>query len=310
MEKLPAVPEKLSSLIQTSTIEIYPDKNTLSILQTGILKSHNIAVTASPSKPIETGIEIAVQLAGLGYDLTPHLSARNIEDIFHLEKILKSLQNNKITKIFVIGGDRKSPLGIYKESLSLLDDIQNIGIPFENIGIAAYPEGYELIPNSTLESALIKKQEFAKKNNINMHMVTQMCFSPVTFEYWLKIQREKGLTLPVVYGSAGPAHLSTIARFAARIGFTESANFLNKIKFAKEIAKNTVLRYDPLDFLNNLEHPELISGMRLFTFNDLAGTESWIKDVLANKKPGQGNQSPTGPHIRTKQRSSQSTSVP
>lgn len=271
--------EKIKKLIGSATIEIYPDKNVLQLFETGLLKNHNIAITASPTKPVEIGLDVATTLAHMGYKVTPHLAARNIENREHLEKILETLNAENIRNVFVIGGDRKNPIGKYTKSMDLLRDIVEFGGKFESVGVAGYPEGYELIPQEFLDDALTQKQRFAEENSINMHVVTQMCFSASSFQNWLKRERERCMFLPVVYGSAGPADFAIIAKFASRIGFTESANFLRRIKLAKELATYTTSRYNPFDTLNEFTDLDSISGVRFFTFNDILGTDNWSKTI-------------------------------
>ncbi|MCI0543301.1 MAG: hypothetical protein L0Z49_02505, partial [Actinobacteria bacterium] len=53
----------------------------------------------------------------------------------------------------------------------LLRDMNDIGHPFEEIGIAGYPEGHPVISDERLRQALREKAELAT------YVVNRMCFS-------------------------------------------------------------------------------------------------------------------------------------
>ncbi len=277
----------IDNLVKHSTYEVFPDRRVLPFFEANQMDNHTVAVTVSTKRPIEVSLEIALNLADLGHKLMVHLPARSIRDIDHLEEIVEVLDYKKIRNILVIGGDSKAPIGEFDSAMQVLRGIRDIGVDFDTVEVAAYPEGFELIPTEILDRALMEKQEFAQKYGINMRMVTQMCFNPIAFEAWLKKERARGITLPVVLGSAGPVNLLTVANFAAKIGFTESAHFLRKIKYSTDIVASTLGSYDPNKFLGELSNPNSLQAMRIFTFNDLQTTHSWTKD-FANKKPGLG----------------------
>jgi len=115
------------------------------------------------------------------------------------------------------------------------------------------------------------------------YIVSNMVFDPSVLRSWIGRIRKRGITLPVLVGLAGPVERTKLLAMATKIGVGESTRFLTKNKSA--IAKIAAPGYGPEKFLQKaapmLTAPEsLITGLHLFTFNQVAEVEAWRKRLL------------------------------
>jgi methylenetetrahydrofolate reductase (NADPH) len=233
-----------------------------------------VSVTASPARGIEATVEAAERLTERGFRVTPHLSARMIRDRAHLRALLDRLAAARISRVFVIGGDADEP-GAFPDALSLLRAMSDTGARFEEVGIAAYPEGHPIIPTPILLEALAAKQPFATS------MTTQLCFDPEAIRRWLQARRDDGISLPVVIGLPGVTELRKLLAISARIGVADSRRFLRKnTRLVGRLVRPG--GYDPDTLLAGLvpllADPGLdIRGVHLYTFNYAEATVDWLR---------------------------------
>ncbi len=115
-----------------------------------------VTITASPAKGIEATLEYATKLAQRGFDVVPHIAARSIADGAHLSRILDTIAEADIGRIFVVGGD-STDAGDFPDGLSLIQAIESLDYPLPEIGVAAYPDGHPFISHETLRQALKDK---------------------------------------------------------------------------------------------------------------------------------------------------------
>lgn len=237
-----------------------------------------VSVTASPQKGMIATIELAVELKNRGFDAIPHLSARLTADRTELEVLLKRLDEAKIHKAFVVGGDAEEP-GEFFDGLQLLTAMEQIGHGITEIGIPGYPEGHHIVDDATITRALHDKLPYAS------YVTTQMCFVPDAIRGWLSKLRGDGVGLGVYVGIPGVAELKKLIAISMRIGVGASAGFLAK---NKSLAGKLVRPggYSPDDLIVGLA-PLLadpvanIHGFHIYTFNGVETTETWRHDMLA-----------------------------
>ncbi|MGZ4132281.1 MAG: methylenetetrahydrofolate reductase, partial [Actinomycetota bacterium] len=182
-----------------------------------------------------------------------------------------------IRRAFVVGGDADGP-GAFDDALSLLRGLDACGHPFEEIGVAAYPEGHAEIADEALWRALANKQPFAQA------MTTQMCFKPTALVAWLRQARARGIVLPLHLGVPGVAELTKLMTISARIGLADSARYLKKNRrMVGHVIKGG--SFGPDAFLEALA-PTLpdptadVRALHVFTFNQVANTAEWQRRML------------------------------
>jgi methylenetetrahydrofolate reductase (NADPH) len=265
----------IDTLLAGTGFEVIPMKGALEkaqLLPPGAV----VTVTASPAKGIDATLDLALTLRDLGYMAVPHLAARMITDRSQLAAIVKRLADGGIERIFVVGGDAEIP-GDYHDALTLIRDLAEIGHPFTELGITGYPEGHPLISDELLLEALLAKQPYAS------YVATQMCFDARTIALWTSRMRTEGVTLPIKVGIPGAVDPARLLTIAARIGVGASARFLAKNRKAVfRLLRPGVFK--PTKLVRSLAGygDELgLAGLHIFTFNQVASTVAWYRQLQA-----------------------------
>ena len=238
-----------------------------------------VTVTASPTKGLDATLSLTERLAGRGYHVVPHLSARLVRDDAHLADIVARLTAAGISDIFVPAGDADPPAGRFHSALDLLEQLAEMGRPFARVGITGYPESHPKIGDD------ITVQSMWDKRRLASYIVSNLCFDPVTVLRWIRRVRARGVTLPLFVGLAGPVERARLLRMAAKAGASESARFL--AGHAEWFLRlGTPGGYSPDRLLGRLGSTLAapgagVAGLHLFTFNQVQQTEQWRQAVLA-----------------------------
>jgi methylenetetrahydrofolate reductase (NADPH) len=270
--------EAARQMLQDPLYEVIPLSNLDE--QVGHLpKGAKVTVTCSPSKGLDHTIDLAVGLAGRGFEAVPHISARQTRDHAHLAEVVGRIAGAGITRAFVVGGDAPEP-GEYLDGLSLLRDMTALDGRPTTIGIPGYPEGHAYIPEDKLWEALADKQSYAA------YVATQLCFDPDAIITWIRAARSRGITLPVRVGLPAPVGVIKLTRIATRIGIGDSMRYLSKQQgLIGGLAKGGGFNPDPI--LAGLAEaqsadPALgIVGFHIFTFNEVDAVERWRSKLAA-----------------------------
>ncbi len=262
----------LSAVVANAKYELIPLKNVRD--QAAALPPRSRAtVTASPQHGIETTLEVSEYVAGLGHEVTPHLSAHMIRDRAHLKDLLDRARAIGLKHAFIVGGDAKDSGGEFHDGLALLRAMDEIGHPFEDIGVPSYPEGHVDIADDVLMQALKNKQQYAKQTT------TQMSFNPGAVSTWVDKIRAEGVTLPIYLGVPGVLELTKLMTIAARIGVGASASFLSKnmglvgaLVRPGSFGADTFLK----SLADTMANPaSKIAGLHIFTMNQVPATAEW-----------------------------------
>ncbi len=150
-------------------------------------------------------------MAGHGYVTVPHLAARMIHDRAELVEIRARLATAGITRVFVPGGD-VDPVGDYPDAFSLLEDLHTLAQPFEQIGIAGYPETHPKIDDDLTVQAMWDKRRHAT------HIVSNLTFDAGAIKSWVERMRRRGVTTPLLLGMPGPIDRTKLLAMATKIG--------------------------------------------------------------------------------------------
>ena len=244
------------------TVEVVPGSGVASRLQRHLEAPATVAVTCLPHHGPAKTVDLAVELAGLGYRAVPHLAARSVASKQQLAEFMVRLADAGVRDIFVIAGDAREPVGPYAWSVPLMEEIAGTG-GFET-GFAAYPEGHPTVPEPELTELLLKKQE------LGSWAVTQMCFSGDVLSDYITRLRSSGVTVPVWAGVPGRVRRTRLISLAGRIGVGPS------LKFAKR--SGSLLRsvlapssYDPSRLVRSIETTGAFAGLHIYSFNDFQG---------------------------------------
>lgn len=269
------------ALIGGMTFEVVPIKSidgAIDALPTGA----QVSVTCSPTKGIAETQRLAAALCERGFTPIPHIAARMVRDRAHVDELAGWCRDLGLRTIFVVGGDAEEP-GAYPGAVEFLGDFLAADHGLESIGVTAYPDGHSFLSDETLRWALHEKQRMFAEAEIDAYCTTQMCFDPDTIGKWLRTERELGFTMPVHLGISGVVDKSKLLTMGARLGIGDSIKYLRK-NVGAVIKMMTTVSYDPDDLLLPLSGDLLdlhVTGLHVFTFNQVEATNDWRESVLA-----------------------------
>jgi methylenetetrahydrofolate reductase (NADPH) len=227
-----------------------------------------VTVTASPARGLDATLALTERLAGHGYAVVPHLSARQVRDERHVEDIVARLHAAGVRDVFVPAGDAREP-GPFPDAASLLRVLAG---RFDEVGITGYPESHHLIDDDTTIRAMFEKAPMAT------YIVSQICFDPAVIDTWIARVRARGTQLPIWVGMPGIVDNAKLLRVSMKIGLGESARFLGAHRAWLRRLVTRSFKPDPL--LRRLTSDD-IAGVHFFTFNELERTERWRREVMA-----------------------------
>ena len=268
----------LARVLADPTFELIPIRD-VHEQAAAVPRGRTVSVTASPHKPIEATVEVAVELENAGLRAIPHIAARQVRDRAHLATVLDRLEDAGIDRAFVVGGDAAEP-GDFRDGLSLLRAMADAGRLPTELGCPCYPQGHPSIPDDVLAQALRDKTPFVE------YMTTQLCFEPRAIASFISAQRAEGNTLPVKLGMPGVAEIPRLLSISARIGVRDASKFvLRNASFVTQLVRSAGV-YRPRELLKRLgpiiDDPEArVIGLHVYTFNNVAATEVWRREAEA-----------------------------
>ncbi len=270
----------LIDFLRTARYEIFPSDDAEGLVLAHVPTEVTITVTASPTRGIDATLQTSAALARQGYTVVPHLSARLIRDRPHLREVLSAVSDMGSRDVFVVAGDAREPAGEYADSVALLEAMKSENHGLRDIGVTGYPESHSFIDDDTTIQAMWDKRRLAT------YIVSNLCFDPRVVKRWVARVRRRKVDLPIQIGLAGVVDPSKLMRVSTRIGIADSARFLRG-------HSNWFLRmmrpggYSPERFvkalLPDLAAPDRkVTGLHVFTFNEIEPTERWRQEMLAH----------------------------
>lgn len=268
--------EVVRRFVREANLEIIPLKKVDEKLAV-VPKTTRLTITCSPKFGIERTLEHTQRACSAGYQVVPHLAARQVKDEAELRDIVKRLDDFGVTNIYVIGGDAPEPAGRYTSAAELLESLSGIDHRFERIGVGCYPGGHPVIPDEALLEALQRKQPLAH------YMVSQICFDADILLTWLRKVRGLGIHLPLRLGLAAPMQSRKLIELSIQVGVGSSVKYLSK---QHGMIRNLLFgsSYRPEKLLqrigDDLSSEELaIEGLHLNSFNQIGPTVEWQQRI-------------------------------
>ena len=264
-------------LLEHARYEVLPTPSTEAKVLEFLPHERRVTVTASPSKGLDATLDLAERLTGHGYSVVPHIAARMVRGRSELAEICDRLTGKGISRVFVPGGDA-DPAGDYPDAFSLLEDLADLGSPFEEVGITGYPETHPTISDDLTVQSMWDKRRHATT------IVSNLTFDPKAVTTWVARLRARGVTMPVLLGMPGPVERSKLLATATKIGVGESTRFLTK-------HRRTFLRLAaPGGFTGERFLEQCASGisgddagvvgLHVFSFGQIAETEAWRNGLI------------------------------
>jgi methylenetetrahydrofolate reductase (NADPH) len=269
---------RLAELLRNISYEVMPLKRTEELVVTNVPTAIPLTVTVTEARGLEPTLDLTERLVRRGYRVAPHLAARQFVDQSQVADVVARLGEAGVRSVFVIGGDAHTAAGTFSDAYSLLQAMQAAGHSFEEVGIGGYPEGHATIPLEVTDLALKQKAPLATR------IMTQICFDATTTSAWAARIAAFGVGLPVSVGMPGPVNRQKLIRISTGIGLGQSARFLQKQQGLWRFLLPG--GYNPTRLARRLgaaatRTSNNIRGLHIFTFNEVAGAESWRRELLS-----------------------------
>ena len=237
--------------------------------------------------PIEEMVKTAKKINQQGYATMPHFPARIIKDKKTLKDWISKYQNEaNVKSALLLGGGINKPYGEYDSSIQLIESELFDLAGFEKLYIAGHPEGNKDIDpdgsTKNIDQALLWKNEYKNRTDVDMAITTQFCFDSKTVINWANDIKNKGVDIPIHIGIAGPAKLQTLLRYSIECGVGASIKILQKR--ARDLTK-LLLPYKPTKILSELaEHkfnnPNFnIEKVHFFPLGGVKQVTSFVKEL-------------------------------
>ncbi len=188
-----------------------------------------VYITFLPGSDFNDTVAVAKRLRNEGFVPVPHFAARSIADRRTLDQYLSLVVGEAgVDRVLCIAGAVDNPVGDFRDSMQLLDTglFDRHGIT--TIGLAGHPEGSPDMSDEAIRSALKWKNEFSRRTDARMHLITQFAFESEPLIAWQRMLQADGNRLPVHIGIPGLATLKTLLRHARNCGIGNSIKFLTR----------------------------------------------------------------------------------
>jgi|TARA_B100001093_G_scaffold174332_1_gene167167 methylenetetrahydrofolate reductase (NADPH) len=245
----------LKNFLNDFSIEVTPRavakiENLSELIPSGTL----VYIAHIEGTPIEEMVKTAKKINQQGYATMPHFPARIIKDKKTLKDWISKYQNEaNVKSALLLGGGINKPYGEYDSSIQLIESELFDLAGFEKLYIAGHPEGNKDIDpdgsTKNIDQALLWKNEYKNRTDVDMAITTQFCFDSKTVINWANDIKNKGVDIPIHIGIAGPAKLQTLLRYSIECGVGASIKILQKR--ALDLTK-LLLPYKPTKILDEL----------------------------------------------------------
>lgn len=278
-------------LLRGFSIELNPaDSNTLQAAAKRLDAGTEISLAWIPgSNPLDM-VAPAARLKRAGHIPMPHVGARHLESAVQLQHFAERLKDSGVDRILIIGGDRATPAGPYDSSLAVMQTgvFQRIGIT--RIAVGGFPEGNPYIPARILNEALAAKVSFARKEGLQLSIITQFSFKAEPVIAWVRSVRASGIGIPIRVGLAGPAGLLTLMRYAVRCGVGNSLHVLKEnpsfAKILTERGPEPIIRELAASMTGDVKRLGIV-GLHFYIFGGFKKTMDWIDAERSLIRSGQ-----------------------
>jgi methylenetetrahydrofolate reductase (NADPH) len=223
-------------------------------------------------------VAACARLRRAGFNPVPHIAVRRLASFTQASDFLqRAAAEADVKAALIIGGDPDHPVGPFPDAYDLLASglVGHHGL--HAVAFAGYPEGHPRIASRTLNEVLRAKVELARRQDLEVSLVTQFGFDAAPILRWIAGLRTQDIVCPVKVGIAGPATVATLAKFAVRCGIGASLRALARghTAFARILAEA-----GPDVLIGALvadEDPRSpIDGLHVFTFGGVRRTAEWM----------------------------------
>ena len=266
------------------SIEITPkESKTISCFSTFLDRDTKVNVTNLPKTSVTDIFATVEKLKHDGMNPVPHITARTLINEDQLARIVEKYATLEVSEVLIIAGNKFQPAGSFSSSSDLISSgvFEQFGIV--NLGVAGHPEGSPDITQQQLEDAIDQKNHLATSRGLNIFLETQFCFDAQRIIDWEKVIRDRGNSLPIRVGVAGPTKLLSLINFAIKAGVGPSLKFL--VKERDKLTK-LVHSYDPTDLILSLapefspEANTCFESIHFYAFGGFRKTAEYAQELF------------------------------
>lgn len=209
---------------QLFSFEFYPPKSEEGVVslqsvhkQLATLKPDFFSVTfGAGGSTRDKTLETVVDIQSKGMSAAPHLSCvGSTKD--NIRSILKSYQDNNISKIVALRGDLPSGMlsaGEFRYANELVDFIRVETGEYFQIHVAAYPEVHPQASSAADDFKNFKRKVDAGANSA----ITQYFYNADAYFYFLDTCEKNGIDIPIVPGIMPITQYAQLFRFSEMCG--------------------------------------------------------------------------------------------
>ena len=270
---------RMAELVAACSIEISPRDDFAGERLRELLDPGRTVFVNHPGSVTHHDIVAAcARLRRAGFNPVPHVAVRRLASFTQANDFLqRAAAEADVKGALIIGGDPDHPVGPFPDAYDLLASglVGRHGL--REVAFAGYPEGHPRIASRALDEALRAKVDLARRQGLEVSLVTQFGFDATPILRWIAALRDRDILCPVRVGIAGPASVATLAKFAVRCGIGASLRALARghTAFARILAEA-----GPDALIGALvaeEDPRCpIDHLHVFTFGGIRRTAEWI----------------------------------
>ena len=270
---------RIAQLVAASSIEVSPRDDFAGERLRELLDPGRTVFVNHPGSVTHHDIVAAcARLRRAGFNPVPHVAVRRLASFTQANDFLqRAAAEADVKGALIIGGDPDHPVGPFPDAYDLLASglVGRHGL--REVAFAGYPEGHPRIASRALDEALRAKVDLARRQGLEVSLVTQFGFEAAPILRWIGALRTQNIVCPIRIGIAGPATVATLAKFAVRCGIGASLRALARghTAFARILAEA-----GPDALIGALvaeEDPRCpIDHLHVFTFGGIRRTAEWI----------------------------------
>lgn len=278
-------PQRLSEFVARGSTEVTThDERSLEEFASLLPPDYTVYVAHTPKAELDDIVRIALRLKALGLRPSPHIVARRVTDLARLRAALSRLSGAGIDQALLIAGDRAAPDGAFSSTMELLESRVTLDAGIMRIGVAGHPEGHPSVSDAVLFDALVRKQDFAERNGIRMHIATQFGFDAGTLGRWERKLHSVEIRLPIHAGVAGPTPLTRLLKYAVHCGVGASLKAVVRNSLSASKLPHLVTKADEMLVgvyaAKHLNPDSRIFAPHFFAFGGVLETARWLRAVI------------------------------
>jgi methylenetetrahydrofolate reductase (NADPH) len=270
----------IAALVRGASLELMPrDRAAVDRCIEKAVPGSEVFIARVPGDVHGATVATAMLLQNAGFDPIPHVGARYFENEAALDDTVARLVGEAgVTKVLCIAGDLDHPAGPFAASTDVIATGIFAKHGVKRVGIAGYPEGHGKIAAPVLVDHMAKKLALLEEQRIPALIVSQFCFEAAPIVDFIARLRERGLAAPIRVGLAGPASVTTLAKFALRCGVGNSMRALTSGRGVTRLLTEA----GPEAVVADLTRANLdLEHLHFYTFGGVSKAADWLNAVRA-----------------------------